>query len=109
MKTFDELHPLVIQWGEERELFNPEHGATPLSQLRKFFEEFGEMNKDLNRQDIEAVKDGIGDCQVCLINYAKLKGIDLKVLEYEQEEAVLLTFSEIEMEVLPLSLNVITA
>lgn len=78
MKTFNELHPLVLQWGEERELFNPKHGATPLSQLRKFFEEFGELNQALNKKDREGIKDAIGDCQVCLINYAKLSGLDIK-------------------------------
>ena len=101
LKTFNELHPLVLQWGEERELFNPEHGATPLSQLRKFFEEFGELNQALNKQDREGIKDAIGDCQVCLINYAKLRDVFFREINYDPTD-ILIPFSDIQLEALHL-------
>ena len=103
MKTFNELHPLVLQWGEERELFNPEHGATPLSQLRKFFEEYGELNQALNKKDREGIKDAIGDCQVCLINYAKLSGIEIKNMNFANNGNTHF-FNDTELEILMLSI-----
>ena len=82
MKTFKELEKQVIQWGEERDLYCPINGGTATSQLHKFFEEFGELNKAILRNDLQQIKDGIGDCQVTLINRAKLKGV---ILNFEED------------------------
>lgn len=79
MKTFKELETLVIQWGEERNLYCPDNGATVLTQTQKFFEEFGELNEALLKKDSVLLKDSIGDCQVCLISIAKLENEELRV------------------------------
>ena len=74
---FKELEKKVIQWGIDRNLFDPEHGGSALTQLHKFYEEFGELNQAILKKDSEGIKDAIGDCQVCLINRAMFLNYEL--------------------------------
>lgn len=39
--------------------------------------EIGELADAENKGDIDAIKDGVGDVMVCLINYCALRDIDL--------------------------------
>lgn len=84
MKTFKELQGLVIKWGEDRDLYHPEHGATESSQILKFIEETGELAQGLLKNDRALIKDSIGDCQVVLINLAKMQDFDLSYF-YDKE------------------------
>lgn len=85
MKTkFKELESNVIQWGVDRDLYHPEHGATSDSQYLKFITEIGELADAILKQDREKIKDGIGDAIVCLI--AKLKLEDIEVEGMIKEE-----------------------
>lgn len=80
---FKELEVLVIKWGEDRNLYHPEHGATYHSQYLKFISEIGELSDAILKGNNEAIKDGLGDSIVCLIAMAKFKNIDLKSINKE--------------------------
>lgn len=98
---FKELEQLVIEWGEKRDLYHPEHGATALTQLHKFFEEFGELNQAILKNDLEAIKDAIGDCQVCLIHRAKFLGVELDLIDVDEESIEEYNKGIIEFQNLP--------
>lgn len=51
--------------------------ATPSTQLLKAMSEFGELADAENKSDLPAIKDGVGDVMVCLINYCALRDITL--------------------------------
>lgn len=97
MKTFKELESAVIKWGEDRGLYDPVHGATPTSQLHKFFEEFGELNKAIGKNDLEQIKDGIGDAQICLIARCELKKIKV---DYSEDFKKVRSLENDEIEIL---------
>ncbi len=58
----------VEEWAIKRGLIN-ENGPTPLpdKQMLKLVEEVGETARALAYNDIDELRDGIGDCVVCLI------------------------------------------
>jgi NTP pyrophosphatase (non-canonical NTP hydrolase) len=64
----------ILSWARERGIL--EHGK-PYSQLLKAVSEMGELCDAEGKQDIDAIKDAIGDVMVCLINYAALRGTNL--------------------------------
>jgi NTP pyrophosphatase (non-canonical NTP hydrolase) len=75
----NELQPIhretdIIQWAEDRNIFE---GGTAETQLKKFFEETVELGYGVEDDDIEEVKDGIGDVIVCLAIQAKFHGLTL--------------------------------
>ena len=72
--SYRELEMKVIEWAEARKIIPR---ATPQAQLNKALEELAELFKAESRQDLDKVKDGVGDVVVCLINYCALKDIDL--------------------------------
>ena len=58
----------VEEWAEKRGLIN-ENGPLPLpdKQMLKLVEEVGETARALAYNDTDELRDGIGDCVVCLI------------------------------------------
>tara|TARA_R110001583_G_scaffold733_4_gene6760 strand:- start:428 stop:841 length:414 start_codon:yes stop_codon:yes gene_type:complete len=58
----------VEEWAEKRGLIN-ENGPLPLpdKQMIKLLEEVGETARALLYDDMDELRDGIGDCVVCLI------------------------------------------
>lgn len=64
----------VIRWAEARKIIP---NAKPHSQLLKAVAEMGELADAENKGDLPAIKDGVGDVLVCLINYCALRDIDL--------------------------------
>lgn len=68
IKKFKYYRLKVLNWSEERGLFDPEHGATKQSQYLKFLEELGELSKAINRNDKKMIIDSIGDCIITLVN-----------------------------------------
>lgn len=58
----------VEEWAEKRGLIN-EDGPSPLpdKQMLKLVEEVGETARALAYNDTDELRDGIGDCVVCLI------------------------------------------
>src|SRR5699024_183930 len=59
----DNLVGKVEQWFIDRNL----HTADPNKQMLKLFEELGEVASGMARNDLEEIKDGIGDTLVVLI------------------------------------------
>lgn len=72
MKRFTELQQNVINWAKERGIFDAEHGSTAIKQYLKFLTELGELSDAILKNNRERIKDGIGDCIVCLINAGEL-------------------------------------
>jgi len=71
----------IIDWAEIRGLlyergFNTD--IQPEKQMLKLVEEVGETAKALAYGDQDGLKDGIGDCAVCLIVLAEQKGLTLE-------------------------------
>lgn len=58
-----ELQPLIIDWAKKRNLNAPD------KQYLKVLEEIGETAKAILRNDINEIKDGIGDIAVTIIIY----------------------------------------
>ena len=59
-----ELIQQIEQWAEERNLIQ---GSTPEKQFIKLMEEFGELCAGISKNNIEMIKDSIGDCFVVLV------------------------------------------
>ena len=57
-----EFTGLIEQWAEDRNL----HTADPIKQYDKLIEEFGELMKGINKQDMPMIKDSIGDMYVVM-------------------------------------------
>ena len=72
--SYRDIEMQVIQWAEARKIIPH---AAPKSQLIKALEELAELFKAESQGNADAIKDGVGDVVVCLINYCALKDIDL--------------------------------
>jgi NTP pyrophosphatase (non-canonical NTP hydrolase) len=53
----------IRQWAHDRNLVR---GATPASQFEKLLEETTELYSGLRKDNVEEIKDAIGDCAVVL-------------------------------------------
>lgn len=92
---FKDLQFLVVQWGKERDLYHPEHGATPDSQFLKFGTEIEELCEAIIANDRVKIKDGIGDAIVCHISKLELEG-DYGYMNMIDEDYVNLCYSDNE-------------
>lgn len=72
--SYREVEMAVVRWAEARKIIP---NAAPQAQLNKALEELAELFKAESQQNLDGVKDGVGDVVVCLINYCALKDIDL--------------------------------
>ncbi|MBN6068770.1 pyrophosphatase [Aggregatibacter actinomycetemcomitans] len=59
-----ELIKNIENWAEERNLIQ---GSTPQKQFIKLMEEFGELCAGVSKNNIDMIKDSIGDCFIVLI------------------------------------------
>ena len=64
----------IKQWAADRNLIE---GSTPLSQMQKLDEEFMELLDGLNHNNIDDIKDAIGDIQVVLAVMCAQLGLDI--------------------------------
>lgn len=64
----------IIQWAEARKIIP---NSTPATQLLKCMSELGELADATIKNDVDGIKDGVGDVMVCLINYCALQDINL--------------------------------
>lgn len=67
--TWNEFVSNVQQWSTERGIY--EH-STATAQLLKAFSEAGELADAVIKNDIDALKDAIGDVAVCLVNFCQM-------------------------------------
>lgn len=66
-ERFDEFKSNVQQWATDRGIYA---NGKASSQLLKALSELGELADGIAKNDREAIKDGVGDVAVCLVNYA---------------------------------------
>jgi len=64
---------LVLAWAKEKGILDK---ATKEAQMLKTVEEVGELSNALGKNDIEEIKDAIGDITITLIIQAELCGLD---------------------------------
>ena len=74
MLNFEKLEKRVINWAEEREIFDK---ATRLSQHVKTVEEVNELFEGLVNNNHPEIKDAIGDIVVTLIIQARMNDLDI--------------------------------
>ena len=78
---------LIEEWARMRGLLTAD--VRPEMQMLKLVEEVGETAKALAYDDMWSLKDGIGDCLVCLIVLANQKDLTI-------EECLLAAYEEIK-------------
>lgn len=64
----------IIRWAEARKIIP---NSTPQAQYLKAVSEMGELADAINKRDMAATKDAVGDTLVCLINMCALLDIDM--------------------------------
>lgn len=75
MKTLQELHPLIIEWANNKGLINPEFA--PRQEL-KLLEEIGELANAIIKNNVSEQKDAIGDIFVVLVILAAQVNVNIK-------------------------------
>jgi NTP pyrophosphatase (non-canonical NTP hydrolase) len=74
MNSYRILEIEILRWAEARKIIP---NSTPVAQYLKAVSEMGELADALNKKDMPAVKDAVGDTLVCLINMCALLDIDM--------------------------------
>ncbi len=72
--SYSEVEMKVVQWGEARKIIQ---NGTAISQAIKTLEETTELLDAINRDDMDEIKDAVGDIVVTLIMVCAIKDIDL--------------------------------
>lgn len=72
--TYRIVETEILRWAEARKIIP---NSTPTAQYLKAVSEMGELADALNKRDMPAVKDAVGDTLVCLINMCALLDIDM--------------------------------
>ena len=65
----------VQEWAKARGITD---NSTAFAQLEKAVEEYGEVTRARLKDDLDELRDGIGDVLVCLVNAASIFGVDLQ-------------------------------
>lgn len=68
------LEERILNWADERGIFD---AAQPESQALKSASEMGELCDAVGKQDIEKIKDGIGDVYVTLVLQAHMQSLTM--------------------------------
>lgn len=74
MDSYRILELNIIRWAEARKIIP---NSTPQAQFIKMVSEVGELADAEGKNNLELIKDSIGDIMVCLINYCALRDLDL--------------------------------
>ena len=67
--TYGQIKPLVIEWAKEKNLTDSD------AQYVKVYEEIGELAKAMLEDDLNEIKDAIGDIAVTLIIHSQQTGV----------------------------------
>lgn len=73
-QNYRDVELAILRWSEARKIIP---NATPESQFLKMVSEVGELADAINKGDMAAIRDGVGDTMVCLINVCALLDIDI--------------------------------
>jgi NTP pyrophosphatase (non-canonical NTP hydrolase) len=74
---FKEIEELVLNWASRRRMFSFNQGTTALRQCDKLWEEFKELRDAIEKNEIDKIKDGLGDMLVVMTIIAELKFMSL--------------------------------
>lgn len=74
MATYADIEINIIRWAEARKIIP---NSTPQAQLLKAFSEMGELSDAVQKNNMEDIKDAVGDTLVCLVNMCALLDINL--------------------------------
>ena len=88
MRTIEELINLVNEWAKDKGIHEKGNFFT---QIMKTYEEIGEIIESLDKNDKEALSDGIGDSVVTLINASWFLGDD-KFKSFIEKKDVAINF-----------------
>ena len=80
--NFETFKTNVEQWATERGIY--EH-STPQAQLLKALSELGELADAVIKDRRNDLIDAIGDVATCMVNYAKMTGVELDASDLEME------------------------
>ena len=72
--SYSQLEIEILRWSEARRIIP---NSTPRAQFLKAVSEMGELADALNKNDMDGIKDGVGDVLVCLINMCALLDINM--------------------------------
>lgn len=72
--TYSQLEIEILRWAEARKIIP---NSNPQSQFLKACSEMGELADALNKNNMDGIKDGVGDVLVCLINMCALLDINM--------------------------------
>jgi NTP pyrophosphatase (non-canonical NTP hydrolase) len=72
--SYTELEMQIIRWGEARGIVQ---NATAMSQAIKTLEETTELLDAINKNNIDEIKDAVGDIMVTLIMVCTIMNLDL--------------------------------
>ena len=79
---FEEFKKNVEAWATERGIY--EH-STPEAQLLKTLSELGELADAVIKDRRNDLIDAVGDVATCMVNYAKMTGVELDASDLEME------------------------
>ena len=72
--SYSQLEIEILRWAEARKIIP---NSTPRAQFLKAVSEMGELADALNKNDMDCIKDGVGDVLVCMINMCALLDINM--------------------------------
>lgn len=72
--TYSQLEIEILRWAEARKIIP---NSTPRAQFLKAVSEMGELADALNKNNMDGIKDGVGDVLVCMINMCALLDINM--------------------------------
>ena len=72
--NYSQLEIEILRWAEARKIIP---NSTPRAQFLKAVSEMGELADALNKNDMDGIKDGVGDVLVCMINMCALLDINM--------------------------------
>lgn len=75
MKDYFELEAAIEQWAKDKGILD---NATTMKQAEKTHEEVLELMSAIDEDNIEEIKDAIGDIVVTLIIQAKMQGMTIE-------------------------------
>lgn len=82
-ERFDEFKSNVQQWATDRGIYA---NGKASSQLLKALSELGELADGIAKNDREAIKDGVGDVSVCLVNYCTMTDLPIYTPKLERDK-----------------------
>ena len=74
MSSFSDVQNDIIRWSEERRIIP---NSTPIAQYMKMVSEIGELSDATMKNNMDDIKDAVGDVMVCMVNYCALQDIDI--------------------------------